>query len=383
MVFAPLVLAAAVDGDAAFKRGNFAAAQSAYISAIQANPSDAAAALGLTRLAIYQNDLSDAQHWLDVLSRVAPSDPRIAGNRATIAARMDATIDRVAPHDGPAVAAFLQTDPLPMVAVKVNGREAHFLIDTGAPNVVLDANFAKSLGITTSAAGQGTFAGGEHAATSKAVVDQLAIGGWQISNVPATVLPLPHDLGADGILGTALFAHFLTTLDYRSGRLTLEDRDASDTFERDAAMRGDAIVPLWLVSDHFMFVQGHAGNGPVGLFNVDTGGTFGLQLTKAGLDAANIVADTAHPQSGVGGGGVVTSLPFKASLTIGTCTVDNLDGVYFPSGDQYGIFPFTVTGTVSHQFFRKTAVTFDFVAMRMAIDTLRNVNRSALTPPSF
>jgi clan AA aspartic protease (TIGR02281 family) len=368
-MFAALLLAATIDGDAAFKGGDFAAAQSAYAAAIQANPRDAAAALGLTRLSIYSNKLADAQHWLDVLTQLAPSDPRIAGNRATIAARTDASIDRVAPHDGPAIIRFLQTDPLPMVDVRVNGHDAHFLIDTGAPNIVLDAKFAQSLGIATSAAGQGTFAGGEHAATSKAVVDRLDLGSWQIGNVPATVLPLPHGMGADGILGTALFAHFLTTLDYRSGRLTLEDRGASDAFERDAGARGDAIVPLWLVSDHFMFVQGHANSGPIGLFNIDTGGTFGLQLTKAALEAANISVDATHPQTGIGGGGTVTSLPFKASLTIGACTVDNLDGVYFASGDQYGIFPFTVTGTVSHQFFRKTAVTFDFVAMRLVIDT--------------
>lgn len=368
-MLAAVLLAATLDGDAAFKRGDFTAAQSAYAGAIQSNPDDAAAALGLTRLAIYENDLPDAQHWLDVLTQIAPNDPRIAGNRATIAARTDASIDRAAPHGGPAVVKFLQTDPLPMVDVRVNGHDAHFLIDTGAPNVVLDATFAHSLGIATSAAGQGTFAGGEHAATSKAVVERLDLGNWQIANVPATVLPLPHDMGADGILGAALFTHFLTTLDYRAGLLVLNDRGASTTFEHDAAVRGDAIVPMWLVGDHFIFVQGRAASGPVGLFNVDTGGTFGIQLTKAGLDAANISVDSAHPQTGVGGGGTVTSLPFTTSLTIGTCTVKDLHGVYFPSGDQYGIFPFTVTGTVSHQFFRHTAVTFDFAAMRLVIDT--------------
>lgn len=367
-----LVLAATIDGDAAFKAGDFTAAKTAYTAAIQANPSDAAAALGLTRLSIYTNNLADAQHWLDVLARIAPNDPRIAGDRATIAARADTGIDRVAPHSGPAILKFLLTDPLPVVAVRVNGHDAHFLIDTGAPNIVLDAAFARSLGITTTPGGQGTFAGGEHAATSKAVVDRLDLGSWQISNVPATVLPLPRAFPIDGILGSALFAHFLTTLDYRNGWLILGDRGASDAFERDAAARGDAIVPMWLVSDHFMFAQGRAGNGPVGLFSVDTGGTFGIQLTKAALDAANITVDAAHLQTGVGGGGTVTSLPFTTSLTIGTCTVSDLNGVYFPSLDQYGIFPFTVTGTVSHQFFRHTAVTFDFVAMRLVIDTNPN-----------
>ncbi len=366
---AALILAAVIDGDTAFKHGDFTAAKTAYTAAIRANPNDAPAALGLTRLSIYTNDLADAQHWLDALARIAPNDPRIAGNRATIAARADTSIDRVAPHSGPAILKFLQTDPLPVVAVRVNGHDAHFMIDTGAPNIVLDAAFAKSLGIATTSVGQGTFAGGEHAATSKAVVDRLDLGTWQIRNVPATVLPLPRVFPIDGILGSALFTHFLTTLDYRNGWLILGDPGASNAFERDAAARGDAIVPMWLVGDHYMFAQGRAGNGPVGLFNVDTGGTFGVQLTKAALDAANITVDAAHPLIGTGGGGTVTSLPFKTSLTIGTCTVDDLDGVYFPTGDQYGIFPFTVTGTVSHEFFRKTAVTFDFVAMRLVIDT--------------
>ena len=370
---AALILAASIDGDAAFKAGDFAAAQSAYTAAIQTNPSDADAALGLTRLSIYHNAIPDAQHWLDVLERIAPDDTHIAANQATIAQRSDPTIDRVAPQHGPSMVKFVQTDPLPLVAVRVNGHTAHFLIDTGAPNIVLDSTFAQSLGIATSNAGQGTFAGGKHAPTMKAVVDRLDLGGWRISNVPASVLPLPAGFAGptrvDGILGTALFAHFLTTLDYRNGWLILEDRNASAAFERDAASKSATIVPMWLVGDHFVFVQAHANNGPTGLFNVDTGGTFGVQLTKDALDAAHIAVDTAHPQTGMGGGGAVTTLPFTASVSVGTCTVDNLAGLYFPQGNQYGIFPFTATGTVSHQFFRKTALTFDFVAMKLVIDT--------------
>jgi clan AA aspartic protease (TIGR02281 family) len=368
-VFAALILAASIDADAAFRSGDFVTARSAYVAAIQANPNDAAAALGLTRLSIYANDIAGAQRWLADLERIAPNDTHIAANQATIALRTDAAIDRVAPHTGHAVVTFIQTDPLPMIAVRVNGRDAHFLIDTGAPNIVLDAGFAQSLGLVTTNAGQGTFAGGEHAQTMKTTVNQLDLGGWQLSNVPASVLPVPQLGGphVDGILGSALFTHFLATLDYRNGKLILADRDASSSFERDAAARGDTIVPMWLVGDHFIFVQGRANNGPLGLLNVDTGGTFGVQLTKAALDAAAISADAAHPHSGVGGGGTVTSLPFTASVTIGACTVDDLDGVYFPDHDQYGIFPFTVAGTVSHQFFRKTAVTFDFAAMRLVI----------------
>ena len=145
-MLAALILAASIDGDAAFKAGDFPEAQSAYTAAIQINPNDADAALGLTRLSIYNNDLSDAQRWLDLLQKIAPNDSHIAANEATIAQR-SSPIDRVAPHHGPSLVKFVQTDPLPLVAVRVNGHDAHFLIDTGAPNIVLDAQFTQSLGI--------------------------------------------------------------------------------------------------------------------------------------------------------------------------------------------------------------------------------------------
>ena len=42
---------------------------------------------------------------------------------------------------------FLQTDPLPLVSVRVNGgQEVTFFIDTGGSEVVLDTDFAKELG---------------------------------------------------------------------------------------------------------------------------------------------------------------------------------------------------------------------------------------------
>jgi len=372
-VLAALILAATIDGDAAFKSGDFAAAQSAYAAAMKADPHDLDAALGLTRLALYANDINDAEVWLGIADAIAPEDPRVAADRATIDERTNGSIDDVAPHRGPATVPFLQTDPLPIVAVRVNGHDAHFLIDTGSPNITLDAGYAQSIGLATGSAGQGTFAGGKHAATMRATVDRLELGDWTIANVPATVVSLGGAtmgmMHVDGVLGTGLFAHFLTTLDYRSGRLILQDRDASASFERAASARGATIVPMWLVGDHFVFVQGRADDGPVGLFNVDTGGTFGVQLTKDALNAAHITPDASRPHGGMGPGGSVTVLPFTTSVTVGGYTANDLSGIYFVQGDQYGIFPFTVTGTVSHQFFHDTVLTFDFVTMHLVIAT--------------
>jgi Aspartyl protease len=59
---------------------------------------------------------------------------------------------------------FVETDPLPVVNVRVNGSdEVTFFIDTGGSEVTLDTEFAKELGVPHFGAVQGTFSGGQHA----------------------------------------------------------------------------------------------------------------------------------------------------------------------------------------------------------------------------
>ena len=48
-------------------------------------------------------------------------------------------------------------------------------------------------------------------------------------------------------------------------------------------------------------------------------------------------------------------------------TVDDLDGVYTPDGDQFSLFEFSVAGTISHQFFREKTLTLDFDAMKLVV----------------
>lgn len=367
----PLLAAASLASDA-FKAGDFTAAQRAYTVQWQADPRDLEALLGLTQLAIYENRLAEAQRWLDLARGVAPNDPRIARYALAIASYGDTAIDVAMPHTGDDRIPFVTTDPLPSVHVVVDDRPATFLIDTGAPNIVLDTHFASTLGLNVTGSTQGTFAGGRHAAVSQATVARLDLGSWTIANVPASVLPVGNLLGPqqpiDGILGTGLFSHFVTTLDYRNGVLILRDKAASAQIERAAEQRGATIVPMWLVSDHFIFVRARAGSGPESLFNVDTGGTFVVQLTKRALEAANITLESDETSTGMGGGGATAFVPFTTSVTVGSLTEKAVDGIYTPQGNQYGIFPFTVAGTISHRFFRNAILTFDFSAMRLIIE---------------
>ena len=130
---------------------------------------------------------------------------------------------------------FVKTDPLPVINVRVNGgKEVTFFIDTGGSEVTLDTDFAKELGIPQFGAVQGTFSGGQHAEVQLGRIESLTLGDWTVKNVPTAMLPLrqlSEGFGVkqiDGIIGTTLFYHFLTTMDYPHGELVLRRKDAKN-----------------------------------------------------------------------------------------------------------------------------------------------------------
>jgi hypothetical protein len=263
---------------------------------------------------------------------------------------------------------FVATDPLPVVQVTVGGRPASFLIDTGAPDVSVSADLAQALGLKIESAGEGVFAGGVRAPVQRTLLSQFEIGGIKLANVPSNVSrqhpPVPGQI--DGIVGTGLFMHFLTTLDYCQGRLVLRPRGAAAEFERTAAKGGANIVPMWLNGDHIMMARGRLGRGSEGMFVIDTGlAGGGLMASKAVLDEAGVAIDPSRAGTGTGGGGPVTIIPFRAGATLGAMTVEDVQGFYSPSGNPFDNGPVKVSGVLSHGFFRHSRLTFDFDAMKL------------------
>ena len=356
----------------AFAAGDFAAAEQAYQSTLASSPDDVAALTGLARLKLYEEKRGEARDLAQHAQRVDPGN--VDAKRTLRGAEVrDAAVApdvwRVTMTDDAADVPFVVTDPLPVVKVTINGTDHLFLIDTGAPDIVLDSDFAKELGLKPGGAQTGTFAGGAQAAFEHVVLPAMDVGSVHVEQVPASVLPtrnMSHDRTIDGIIGTGFLMHFLPTLNYAEGLLTLRPRSASAAFE--ASVTDGQAVPMWLVGDHFLFARGHIGGGPEALYNIDTGlEGAGIQARRETLDAAHVALDETAVQTGLGGGGTVRFIPFKASATIGTVTVDDMDGIYTPDGDQYGLFQFTVAGTISHQFFREKTLTFDFDAMKMVV----------------
>ncbi len=360
-------------GDLAFRHGDFDAAFAAYSSAVAANPNDAGAVLGLGTIELYRNHLPAARTYLMKATQLDPSNSRIAARLRALEGREPNARDfRIAMTTPEVDVPFVATDPLPLVRVKINGADALLFIDTGAPSIALTPAAAERLHVPTHAAGEGVFLGGKTAEVREGRIDSFAVPGLTVSGIPSNILPGELQLAGhqlDGAIGTAFLYRFLSTIDYVHGKLILRPHSSSAAFEAAAAKSGDTIVPMWLVADHFIFARGRVNDAPEALFNIDTGGTdLGVQLTKAALDAAHITPDASKGAEFTGGAGEARALPFTAaSVSLGTAVRNDMPGLYFPDGDQYKLFPFEVAGTLSHVFFRPTALTFDFDAMKLIV----------------
>jgi hypothetical protein len=365
-------------GDSYFTSGDFERAIVAYTVELNENPQDLQARLRLGELRLYGNDLDGAEEMLQSIPASSQQEGEAAKQLAEIARRRQSLAKRTTIDGGVSEAPFIAVDPLPVLHVRVDGIDAIFLIDTGAPNIVLDPDFASELHLAVTNAGTGVFGGGRHAQVRRTVVPHLDIGGAHADDVSASVLPtrsyrLLPNIRIDGILGTGLFERFLATIDYPQRRLILRPRNAgtSQQFESAAQRDGASIVRCWLIGDHFVFARARVGDAPDGLFLFDSGGAgIGLMASKWLVTAAHLKLDTAHAQAAMGGGGSFESIPFSApSIAVGNAMQRNVPGSYTPQGSPLDAFPFNVEGIISHLFLKHYAYTVDFTAMKLVLSS--------------
>lgn len=375
----------------AWHAGHFAESQQACDQVLAADPANIDAHVLRARLLVYKNDFRHATPELDTVLRSQPQNIQALGLKIEVEYREDhfgeaadlmeraGRTPRLAqlrafadapPYDmgyvdAPVHVKFVNTDPLPLIGVSVNGGpEVNFLIDTGGGETILDTDYAKSIGVQSTGDFQGMYGGGKTALTGLAKIESLGLGSLTIRNIPVQLLSTKAFSAAaqgkpvSGILGTIFLYHFLPTLDYLNHELVLAPSSTSGS--------GKIAIPFWMASDHFIVAEGALDQGHKKLFLVDTG-LAGAAFTgpKSTLDEAGVKVSLANATTGVGGGGSVQAVPFAVdSLSLGPAVQEHLQGLYgpFPDALEEGL-GFHLGGLISHQFFRNYRVTFDFHAM--------------------
>ena len=397
--------------DRLFQAGKFDAAGKHYSKIVAQNPKDHSAILQLGRIALVSNRLDEAQKWLEKAKTLQPDDTDAKVMLAEVFYRRDDFQKAAASLNGVDVSnnkliisqyptlnvaklesfkgqkpydlqgngestrlKFVRTEPLPIVNVRVNGGdEVTFFIDTGGSEVALDTDFAKELGVPQFGAVQGTFSGGQHQEVKLGRIESLAVGDWTVKNLPVGMLPLrqlSEGLGVkqiNGIIGTTLFYHFLTTMDYPRGELVLRRKTAKnlEEFKKSAGKR--VTVPIWMASDHFMVCWGRVETLPPTLLFVDTGLVgAGVKLAESVIKEAGIKLEQNKAFEGAGGGGSLKIVPYTVhQLSFGDIKEQNVGGLYDGPFPWENMFGFHLAGMVGHDFFKPYAVTFDFQKMEI------------------
>jgi hypothetical protein len=386
---------AIAEAAARFREGRFGEAWERLIAIAADEPDNVTAMVRLAEVALLRNELSTAERWASQAIDCKPGNRQAVRVLADTLYRRDdfpraaplyaklgetALARKLASFDAPPYAIegssdiaripFLQTDPLPLVRLRVNGSdEAHFLIDTGGSELYLDSGFALQVGAARFGSFTGTFGGGGRAATEQGRVDRVALGDFAVRNVPVHILPLDsfsavtEGKRVDGILGTQMLSHFTATLDYPRAELILRRRPA-------ARPPNDMhTVPFWMAGDHYMVTWAAVNGAAQRLFFIDSGvGGCGFVPSKATLKEAAIRLPGGFLR-GIGGGGAMRVVPFCVDrLAVGTAEVREVGGFFgvFPPALE-STFGFRIAGMIAHDFLRRWAVTFDFDRMEMRL----------------
>jgi hypothetical protein len=397
--------------DRLFQMGKFAEAGKLYSQIVTQNPKNYSATLQLGRIALLFCQLDDAQKWLEKAITLQPGNVDAKVMLAQVFYRRDDFQKAAASLSGVDVSSnkliisqyptlnvamlesfngqtpyelhgngtstrlkFVKTDPLPVITVRINGGdEVTFFIDTGGSEVALDTEFAKELGVPQFGAVQGTFSGGQHTEVQLGRIESLTVGDWTVKNLPTAMLPLRQlskGFGVkqiNGIIGTTLFYHFLTTMDYPRGELVLRRKTVESLEEFTKSSGKKVAVPIWMASDHFMVGWGRVETLPPTLLFVDTGlmGA-GVKLAESVIKEAGIKLEENKAYEGAGGGGKLKIVPYTVhQLSFGDIKEENVPGLYDGPFPWENMFGFHLAGMVGHDFFKPYAVTFDFQNMQI------------------
>ncbi|ONI89329.1 hypothetical protein ALI144C_05135 [Actinosynnema sp. ALI-1.44] len=391
------------DPDQLFKEGRFDEADRGYRNLLRKDPRDAHANAQVGYIALLSNKFRDAETYLSRALGSAPNDvaskKRLAECfvrqdqlaravpllRSTGSKRDEAFAEQYAHVGGTPWQVhgaqstrlpWYAPDPLPFVEASVNGGKPRlFLIDTYA-TAGLTLEVAEELGLR--AVSELTGYVGSHPVTLYlGVLDSLRLGDIELRNIPiqwtgknTPEMPRPPDgTRPAGAIGTTLFYHFLTTMDYTGKNLVL--RRKTDTqlrqFQAQARREGHSRVPLWLAGDHFPCTLGSL-RDYTRIVTLDTGGLDprGVGTTVEIAERAGLDVDYDHPLNDER-----TRFPIKPDrIGIGKAVNHSAEGVAEPPSmgpgpGQSGQFGFDVIANFSHAFLKPFTITFDYTTTHL------------------
>ncbi|MEU4827226.1 tetratricopeptide repeat protein [Actinomadura sp. NPDC023710] len=395
------------DADALFKAGKFEQAGRAYEEILKKDPANLHAARRRGYVGLLSNRFPEAENYLTMALKLAPDDketnsllgdcyirqdkfalsaPRWEAAGEDAYAKWFAAVggDAYEIHGDVARVPWRQVDPEPQIEVSVNGGPPKlFSFYTGAGWLGMSADVAREAGLRPVHKVRSDFEG--HIMWSYyGVLESFKLGDIELRNIPVnwSEPESPDDAPVrtnDGLIGTWVFYHLLTTFDYASGALILRrpTSEAAGKVRADARRAGAEPLPLWLAREHMCHSRGtftgDAGAG-TGVVGVNLGGVGEIVAGMSGETAKQlgIRTDGDRPIETFGHSQPTVTYPcYPKEVRLGDAAAND---VYCESDPNMPVnvpWPFgpgfDAIGHFAHCFYKPYNVTLDFTGMNLYI----------------
>ncbi|MFI9552833.1 tetratricopeptide repeat protein [Nonomuraea endophytica] len=378
--------------DALFKAGKFEQAGRAYEEMLKKDPKNLHAVRQRGYVSLLGNKFSEAEKYLTTALDLAPADKRTNRFLADCYTRQD-KFALAAPcwkaageeayakqfaafrgtpyqiHGDVARVPWQETDPFPLVEASVNGGPPKkFSFYTRIGGLGVSAKVAKEAGLNA-VAKQKIEAFGDVIWLYYGVLESFKLGGIELRNIPVgwsepesgrEIAPEAHD----GMIGTWIFYHFLSTFDY-AGRSLILRRRTPET----AARAGVKPLPLWLAGEHLLHTEGSVAGSGTGVVALNIGGT-GEQVAGISAETAKrlgVRVDHDRPFASFAGGQPVVAYPcYPKEVRLGDATAR--DAYCYAGGKStLGDEGFYKLADFAHAFHKPYNITLDFTGMNVYI----------------
>ncbi|MDL4813780.1 aspartyl protease family protein [Actinomadura opuntiae] len=390
------------DADALFKAGKFEQAGRAYEEILKKDPTNLNAARQRGYIGLLGNKFPDAEKFLTMALKLAPEDKQTNALLGDCYIRQDkfslsVPCWRAAGEEGYAnwFAAvrgkpyqiygdigrvpWQRMDPSPVVEASVNGGPPkRLMFYTGAPNLSLTSSAAKEAGVSPVYKEKSDFEG-TAIWVYYGVLDSLKLGGIELRNVPvgwsSTETGEDVDTDNDGLIGTWVFYHLLTTFDY-AGRSLILRRPTPETASRvrAAAQAGTKPLPLWLSRDHDLQSTGSIAGSGLRVMGVNFGGIGEMVAGMAGETAKRLGVRTDYdrPIETAAHSHATTTYPcYPKEIRLGDAVANDVYCETDPNMPVNVPWPygsgFDTIGWFAHCFWKPYNITLDFTNMNLYI----------------
>ncbi|MEU4834203.1 tetratricopeptide repeat protein [Streptosporangium sp. NPDC023615] len=384
------------DADALFRAGRFEQAARAYERILRKDPGNVDAARQRGYAALLVNRFPDAERYLKAAVELAPDDKKAHRLLADCYTRQD-RFSLAAPHwkaageesQAELFAAFRgepyrirgdvarvpwrQMDPMPTVQASLNGGPPKDLsFYTRVASLNLSARAAKEAGLRAVTEERFEYQG-RTVTYSSGILDSFELGGIELRNIPVSWSDTDDTSeSGDGLIGTWILYHFLTTVDYAGRSLILRRRtpETADRARAAAERSGAEALPLWLAREHLLFsrgsIAGRADSGErVVALNIGGGGEMVASTTEETARRLRIRVDRDRPMETSAGGRFITAHPcYPKEVRLGGAVADD---VYCYVDDALDREGFDVLANFSHGFYKPYNITLDFTGMNVYI----------------